>query len=145
MVLWDLKTKAAEFRWQSDEPLRSVSWHHEGKQFMCSHTDGSLTTWLVRQPKPVNVTHPHGSCAPPLYRVPGAAAALASLIDRWEIYGWRSRRSWVGRHLLRAICFAANCLKCCVCPFIPTAAPEIHSANFERIRYCTRIIGIWVR
>ncbi|XP_031780459.1 syntaxin-binding protein 5 isoform X9 [Nasonia vitripennis] len=59
IVIWDLKTKAAEFRWQSDEPLRSISWHHEGKQFMCSHTDGSLSTWLVRQPKPINVTHPH--------------------------------------------------------------------------------------
>ncbi|XP_014221074.1 syntaxin-binding protein 5 isoform X6 [Trichogramma pretiosum] len=59
MVLWDLKSKQAEFRWQADEPLRSISWHHEGKQFMCSHTDGSLTTWLVRQAKPINVTHPH--------------------------------------------------------------------------------------
>ncbi|KAL7296607.1 hypothetical protein TKK_0010028 [Trichogramma kaykai] len=59
MVLWDLKSKQAEFRFQADEPLRSISWHHEGKQFMCSHTDGSLTTWLVRQAKPINVTHPH--------------------------------------------------------------------------------------
>lgn len=60
IVLWDLKAKQAEFRWQADEPLRSISWHHEGKQFMCSHTDGSLTTWAIRQPKPVSVTHPHG-------------------------------------------------------------------------------------
>ncbi|XP_058805122.1 syntaxin-binding protein 5 isoform X7 [Phymastichus coffea] len=59
IVFWDLKLKQAEFRWQTDEPLRSISWHHEGKQFMCSHTDGSLSTWLVRQAKPVNVTHPH--------------------------------------------------------------------------------------
>ncbi|KAJ8672943.1 hypothetical protein QAD02_004204, partial [Eretmocerus hayati] len=59
IVLWDLKLKAADFRWQSDEPLKSISWHHEGKQFMCSHTDGSLTTWMARQLKPVNVTHPH--------------------------------------------------------------------------------------
>jgi hypothetical protein len=28
---------------------------------MCSHTDGSLTTWTVRQaPKPINVSQPHG-------------------------------------------------------------------------------------
>ncbi|PNF18352.1 hypothetical protein B7P43_G13896 [Cryptotermes secundus] len=47
-------------RCQSAEPLRSISWHHEGKQFMCSHTDGSLTTWTVRQaPKPINVSQPH--------------------------------------------------------------------------------------
>lgn len=58
--LWDLKLKAAEWRCQTDEPLRSISWHHEGKQFMCSHTDGSLSTWFVKQAKPINVTHPHG-------------------------------------------------------------------------------------
>ncbi|XP_069687283.1 syntaxin-binding protein 5 isoform X2 [Periplaneta americana] len=47
-------------RCQSVEPLKSISWHHEGKQFMCSHTDGSLTTWTVRQaPKPINVSQPH--------------------------------------------------------------------------------------
>ncbi|KAK7794266.1 hypothetical protein R5R35_013601 [Gryllus longicercus] len=60
VVLWDLRTKQAELRFQSAEPLKSVSWHHEGKQFMCSHTDGSLTTWPVRQqPRPLNVSHPH--------------------------------------------------------------------------------------
>ncbi|XP_034940241.1 syntaxin-binding protein 5 isoform X4 [Chelonus insularis] len=56
---WDLKTKCAEWRCQTDEPLRSISWHHEGKQFMCSHTDGSLSTWVLKQPRPVSVTHPH--------------------------------------------------------------------------------------
>nr|CAD7394189.1 unnamed protein product [Timema cristinae] len=61
VVLWDLRTRTAEMRCQSAEPMRSISWHHEGKQFMCSHTDGSLTTWTVRQaPKPVNLTLPHG-------------------------------------------------------------------------------------
>ena len=60
IVLWDLKTKTADYRWQSDEPLRSISWHHEGKQFMACHTDGSLTTWFSKQPKPANITHPHG-------------------------------------------------------------------------------------
>ncbi|XP_031771719.1 syntaxin-binding protein 5-like isoform X3 [Apis florea] len=59
IVFWDLKTKNADYRCQSDVPLRSISWHHEGKQFMCSHTDGSLSTWTVRQLKPTNVTHPH--------------------------------------------------------------------------------------
>jgi syntaxin-binding protein 5 len=60
IVLWDLKMKAAEFRWQTDDPLKSISWHYEGKQFMCSHSTGSLTTWLVRQTKLVNITYPHG-------------------------------------------------------------------------------------
>ncbi|XP_076393160.1 syntaxin-binding protein tomosyn isoform X10 [Megachile rotundata] len=59
IVFWDLKTKNADYRCQCDVPLRSISWHHEGKQFMCSHTDGSLSTWTVRQLKPTNVTHPH--------------------------------------------------------------------------------------
>ncbi|XP_017888580.1 syntaxin-binding protein 5 isoform X9 [Ceratina calcarata] len=59
MVFWDLKLKNADYRCQTDVPLKSVSWHHEGKQFMSSHTDGSLITWTVRQVKPANVTHPH--------------------------------------------------------------------------------------
>ncbi|XP_070166785.1 syntaxin-binding protein 5 isoform X12 [Polyergus mexicanus] len=59
IVLWDLKTKSADYRCQTDDPLKSITWHHEGKQFMCSHTDGSLSTWTVRQLKPANVTYPH--------------------------------------------------------------------------------------
>ncbi|XP_071570428.1 syntaxin-binding protein 5 isoform X6 [Temnothorax nylanderi] len=58
IVLWDLKTKTADYRCQTDDLLTSVSWHHEGKQFMCSHSDGSLTTWTLRQLKP-SVTFPH--------------------------------------------------------------------------------------
>jgi len=53
--------RAAETRFQAAEPLRSVSWHSDGKQFMCSHSDGSLTTWNTRVPiKPVGHTYPHG-------------------------------------------------------------------------------------
>ncbi|XP_056015675.1 syntaxin-binding protein 5-like isoform X5 [Ostrea edulis] len=60
IVLWDLKSKTAECRFNLPEALRSVSWHHEGKQFMCSHTDGSLTTYNIKQPqKPVSVMMPH--------------------------------------------------------------------------------------
>ncbi|KAG7202209.1 hypothetical protein KM043_015882 [Ampulex compressa] len=59
IVFWDLKTKNADYRCQTDEPLKSITWHHEGKQFMCSHIDGSLSTWTVRQLKPTTVTHPH--------------------------------------------------------------------------------------
>ncbi|ESO87245.1 hypothetical protein LOTGIDRAFT_154747 [Lottia gigantea] len=61
VVLWDLKTKVAEFRYPTPEALRSTAWHHEGKQFMCSHSDGSLTTWSCKIPqKPTNVMLPHG-------------------------------------------------------------------------------------
>lgn len=60
LVLWDLKTKQAEYRYSSPEALRSVSWHHEGKQFMCSHSDGSLTRFNVRQPqKYIDIMMPH--------------------------------------------------------------------------------------
>ncbi|XP_042869439.1 syntaxin-binding protein 5-like isoform X1 [Penaeus japonicus] len=61
LVIWDLKNRCADARYQAAEPLRSVSWHHEGKQFMCSHTDGSLTTWGVKQtmPKPASTIFPH--------------------------------------------------------------------------------------
>ncbi|VDI42748.1 syntaxin-binding protein 5, partial [Mytilus galloprovincialis] len=60
IVLWDLKSKQAEFRYNSPEALRSVSWHHEGKQFMCSHSDGSLTRYNVRQPpKYIDLMMPH--------------------------------------------------------------------------------------
>uniref|UniRef100_A0A5F7Z7C6 Syntaxin-binding protein 5-like n=1 Tax=Macaca mulatta TaxID=9544 RepID=A0A5F7Z7C6_MACMU len=51
----------------SDNPMdegkaiHSVAWHHEGKQFICSHSDGTLTIWNVRSPaKPVQTITPHG-------------------------------------------------------------------------------------
>ncbi|KAK4881718.1 hypothetical protein RN001_005037 [Aquatica leii] len=60
IVLWDLRSKTAEFRCQTLEPIRSIAWHFEGKQFMCSHTDGSLTTWSIKQNnKPIHISQPH--------------------------------------------------------------------------------------
>lgn len=60
IALWDLRGKVAEMRWQSAEPLRSVSWHHEGKHFVSSHTDGSICTWPLRPtPKPQFQSFPH--------------------------------------------------------------------------------------
>ncbi|XP_055681173.1 syntaxin-binding protein 5 isoform X14 [Lutzomyia longipalpis] len=60
IVLWDMRGKYAELRWQSSEPLRSVSWHHEGKHIVSSHTDGSLCTWPLRAtPKPQFHSYPH--------------------------------------------------------------------------------------
>ncbi|XP_062324818.1 syntaxin-binding protein 5-like isoform X5 [Osmerus eperlanus] len=61
VVLWDLKCKKADCRYNYDEAIHSVAWHHEGKQFICSHSDGTLTTWNVRAPaKPVQTITPHG-------------------------------------------------------------------------------------
>ncbi|XP_023130965.1 syntaxin-binding protein 5-like isoform X15 [Amphiprion ocellaris] len=61
IVQWDLRAKKADFRIYYDEAIHSVSWHHEGKQFMCSHSDGSLTLWNLRNTtRPFQVTFPHG-------------------------------------------------------------------------------------
>uniref|UniRef100_A0A1Q3FYI9 Putative tomosyn n=1 Tax=Culex tarsalis TaxID=7177 RepID=A0A1Q3FYI9_CULTA len=60
LVLWDMRGKCAEFRWISQEPLLSCSWHHEGKHFISSHTDGSLCTWPLKlSPKPLVHGFPH--------------------------------------------------------------------------------------
>uniref|UniRef100_A0A286XHZ7 Syntaxin-binding protein 5-like n=1 Tax=Cavia porcellus TaxID=10141 RepID=A0A286XHZ7_CAVPO len=45
VVLWDLKSKKADYRYTYDEAIHSVAWHHEGKQ--------SPT-------KPVQTITPHG-------------------------------------------------------------------------------------
>ncbi|XP_014061028.1 syntaxin-binding protein 5 isoform X7 [Salmo salar] len=51
----------------SDNPMdegkaiHSVAWHHEGKQFICSHSDGTLTIWNIKgQGKPFQTITPHG-------------------------------------------------------------------------------------
>ncbi|XP_044143314.1 syntaxin-binding protein 5-like isoform X1 [Bufo gargarizans] len=61
IVLWDLRCKRADLRFYYDEAIHSIGWHHEGRQFMCSHSDGSLTVWNLKNPaKPFQVTIPHG-------------------------------------------------------------------------------------
>ncbi|XP_056435769.1 syntaxin-binding protein 5-like isoform X1 [Gadus chalcogrammus] len=61
VVQWDLRMKKVDFRIYYDEAIHSVSWHHEGKQFMCSHSDGSLTLWNQRNTaRPFQITFPHG-------------------------------------------------------------------------------------
>lgn len=52
------------------QPLRSIAWHHEGKQFMSSHTDGSLVTWNVKsQGKIASIITPHGKYCSLYYSV----------------------------------------------------------------------------
>ncbi|XP_036397837.1 syntaxin-binding protein 5 isoform X2 [Megalops cyprinoides] len=61
VVLWDLKSKKADYRYSYDEAIHSMAWHHEGKQFICSHSDGTLTLWNVRSPtRPAQIITPHG-------------------------------------------------------------------------------------
>uniref|UniRef100_A0A8C1M8V4 Syntaxin binding protein 5a (tomosyn) n=1 Tax=Cyprinus carpio TaxID=7962 RepID=A0A8C1M8V4_CYPCA len=61
ILLWDLKSKRADYRYTYDEAIHSVAWHHEGKQFICSHSDGTLTIWNIKSPaKPAQTITPHG-------------------------------------------------------------------------------------
>ncbi|XP_062857991.1 syntaxin-binding protein 5a isoform X1 [Trichomycterus rosablanca] len=61
VVLWDLKSKKADYRYTYDEAIHSLAWHHEGKQFICSHSDGTLTIWNIKSPaKPIQTITPHG-------------------------------------------------------------------------------------
>ena len=42
--------------------LTSLAWHHEGRQFMCSHCDGSLSVWNLRSTdRPVSLNYPQGN------------------------------------------------------------------------------------
>lgn len=60
LVLWDLKAKCAEIRWQAAE-VKSLAWHYEGKYFVSSHTDGSICSWPTKPlPKPQSQVCPHG-------------------------------------------------------------------------------------
>ncbi|XP_030568944.1 syntaxin-binding protein 5, partial [Drosophila novamexicana] len=60
LVLWDLKLKGAEIRWQAAEAVKSLAWHYEGKYFVSSHTDGSICSWPTKpQPKPQSQVCPH--------------------------------------------------------------------------------------
>ncbi|XP_017065022.1 syntaxin-binding protein 5 isoform X2 [Drosophila eugracilis] len=60
LVLWDLKAKCAELRWQAAEAVKSLAWHYEGKYFVSSHTDGSICSWPTKpQPKPQSQVCPH--------------------------------------------------------------------------------------
>lgn len=60
ITFWDLRNRSADSRVMYHEALTSISWHHEGRQFMASHPDGSFTTWDLKQPsKPVSILYPH--------------------------------------------------------------------------------------
>lgn len=61
LALWDLVNKVADYRYNCNQPVHSIAWHYEGKQFVCSHSDGTLTIWNMRSPaNPANIISPHG-------------------------------------------------------------------------------------
>jgi len=64
LSLWDLGTKKQEEHYRCPKGrLTSVSWHFEGKQFVCSLSDGSLVTYNIRggQGKWAKQVWPHKS------------------------------------------------------------------------------------
>uniref|UniRef100_A0A673II12 Syntaxin-binding protein 5-like n=1 Tax=Sinocyclocheilus rhinocerous TaxID=307959 RepID=A0A673II12_9TELE len=66
IVMWDLRAKRSDFRIYYDEAIHSVSWHHEGRQFMCSHSDGSLSMWNLRNTAKPFQTNPNPHPKEPL-------------------------------------------------------------------------------
>uniref|UniRef100_A0A5K3FDQ4 LLGL domain-containing protein n=1 Tax=Mesocestoides corti TaxID=53468 RepID=A0A5K3FDQ4_MESCO len=60
LLVWDLRGKTAEARFQYHEPLYSFAWHWEGRSFISAHKSGVLVTWAYNQPKrPQSVICPH--------------------------------------------------------------------------------------
>ena len=64
IVIWDLKQRNADGRYYHTENLLWLAWHHEGKQFLAAHGDGSLITWQTRSnTKPSSILFPHAKTA----------------------------------------------------------------------------------
>uniref|UniRef100_A0A914ZBB2 Lethal giant larvae homologue 2 domain-containing protein n=1 Tax=Panagrolaimus superbus TaxID=310955 RepID=A0A914ZBB2_9BILA len=60
--LWNLQTKEAEQFAVGQPQIKCISWHHDGKQFMAGHSDGSLTIWNLRKStEPQQKINPHVS------------------------------------------------------------------------------------
>lgn len=82
------------------QAIHSVAWHHEGKQFLCSHSDGTLTTWNIRTPaKPTQIITPHGrerTHAITLHkytRMPNADLIPTPFDNRKAAQGWQEARA----------------------------------------------------
>uniref|UniRef100_A0A0K0F7L5 WD_REPEATS_REGION domain-containing protein n=1 Tax=Strongyloides venezuelensis TaxID=75913 RepID=A0A0K0F7L5_STRVS len=58
VVLWNLLNKEVE-RYKNNGQIRNISWHHDGKQFICGCIDGSLVIWNVKKSsEPYQVIYP---------------------------------------------------------------------------------------
>ncbi|KAL9968676.1 hypothetical protein ACROYT_G020794 [Oculina patagonica] len=75
VVVWSLRGKTAEHRCICSQSVISAYWLNDGKQFICSHTDGTLTVWnLKNSDKPVDTLIPHsksdkGRPCQPIFKV----------------------------------------------------------------------------
>lgn len=60
VVVWSLRGRTVEQRCIFPQPVISAHWLNDGKQFMCSHTEGTLTIWSLKSGgKPVETIRPH--------------------------------------------------------------------------------------
>ena len=88
IVLWDLKARAADSRYAATAKLTAVSWHFDGKSFVSSHQDGSLSIFNIR--KGHTIKDPPATCWAPHSRAnamdkpasPAANAAAAAAAPR---------------------------------------------------------------
>lgn len=75
VVVWSLRGKAVEHRCVCAQPVISAYWLNDGKQFICSHSNGTLSVWnLKNSDKPVETLTPHsksdkGRPCQPIFKV----------------------------------------------------------------------------
>uniref|UniRef100_A0A7E4VTT2 V-SNARE coiled-coil homology domain-containing protein n=1 Tax=Panagrellus redivivus TaxID=6233 RepID=A0A7E4VTT2_PANRE len=63
--MWNLQTREAEQFAVGFPQIKCISWHHDGKQFMCGHSDGSLSIWNIRKPNEAQQKiNPHSTSGP---------------------------------------------------------------------------------
>lgn len=59
VALWSLTGRDAD-RFTCDQALRAISWHWDGRQFVCALSDGSLCVWSTKKPsEPTQRWAPH--------------------------------------------------------------------------------------
>uniref|UniRef100_A0A0N5AYR2 V-SNARE coiled-coil homology domain-containing protein n=1 Tax=Syphacia muris TaxID=451379 RepID=A0A0N5AYR2_9BILA len=75
VVIWNLQTKEVD-RFVTNYPVRSVAWLHDGRQFICGNSDGSLSIWNVKKPNEcVQKMYPHGEKCRPVTQVDWSVTA----------------------------------------------------------------------
>ncbi|CAI4230060.1 unnamed protein product [Auanema sp. JU1783] len=66
VIQWNLATKEVD-RFPLDPPIKSVSWHYDGKQVMTGNVDGSVSVFNTKKTsEPAHKSFPHGQtdCRP---------------------------------------------------------------------------------
>lgn len=60
IALWDMAKRSVELRAVTSDTITSISWHSEGRQFVASHRDGSISTWNLKAfGRPASTITPH--------------------------------------------------------------------------------------